>query len=310
MKPSWRLDRVLPTGLALAVVLACVWTSSAAQGPPFTLLLGEADLPLWDPVVTSNAHVSISAGVLVVSGPSGWVLTRERHSDVVLRFEAKADAGSVGGLVIRAVTDPEPPVGYEVQIADGHGRAGVLLHRLRGEERRPVLGPPTSVLTTGDWQSYQVDCRGDVLKVWIGGRQVLNVAGLVQNVGRIGFRVSRGQIAIRKLQMQEHEWTPPDPPPGVISIDSAGVTKPVPHTTVKPRYTSRALEAKAQGDVWLAVIVGTDGQVRDARVYRSLVPDLDREAIAAATRWRFTPARLDGRPVEVQATISMSFTLK
>jgi len=48
------------------------------------------------------------------------------------------------------------------------------------------------------------------------------------------------------------------------------------------------------------------GAVPEARVLRS-VPLLDQAAVDAARQWRFEPAHLNGRPVPVIMTATVSF---
>jgi TonB family protein len=62
--------------------------------------------------------------------------------------------------------------------------------------------------------------------------------------------------------------------------------------------------------VKVEILIGIDGRVAQTRLLRSLHPDLDLEAIAAARRWKFKPALLDGQPVSVTATVELSFRLK
>lgn len=57
-----------------------------------------------------------------------------------------------------------------------------------------------------------------------------------------------------------------------------------------PRYPSDALRAGTSGEVLVEFTVGTDGSVTSARVVRSTPPRVfDREAVAAARRWKFAP---------------------
>jgi protein TonB len=46
------------------------------------------------------------------------------------------------------------------------------------------------------------------------------------------------------------------------------------------------------------------------RVIRSAHPGLGAAALRAVTEWRFTPTELDGKPVPVIMTVSVSFTLR
>lgn len=77
---------------------------------------------------------------------------------------------------------------------------------------------------------------------------------------------------------------------------------------VAPVYPDLAREAQVEGTVQLWALVDLDGSVREVRVRKS-VPLLDEAAVAAVSRWRFTPALNNGRPVRVWVAIPVRFTL-
>jgi TonB family protein len=77
--------------------------------------------------------------------------------------------------------------------------------------------------------------------------------------------------------------------------------------SVPLEYPKEAQALGIEGSVVLEVRVDEAGQVIDARVVRS-IPLLDDAAVAAAKRWRFEPAVIDGRPVPVILTMEMSFS--
>jgi protein TonB len=60
----------------------------------------------------------------------------------------------------------------------------------------------------------------------------------------------------------------------------------------------------------MEVIVARDGRTSQIRVVRSLHPELDEEAVAAVTQWRFEPGRLVGEPVDVLVTIVLDFWIR
>ena len=79
---------------------------------------------------------------------------------------------------------------------------------------------------------------------------------------------------------------------------------------MKPQYTADAKARGVQGTVEVSAIVKADGTVdADVRVIRSLDSDLDQQAIIATRQWTFKPGTKDGRPVDVQVNIEMTFTL-
>ena len=91
-----------------------------------------------------------------------------------------------------------------------------------------------------------------------------------------------------------------------------GVTTPVPINEVKPQYTSEAMRARIQGQVWVECVVQPNGECTGVQVVRSLDQTfgLDREAVKAAEKWRFRPGTRLGQPVPVLVTIELSFALR
>jgi TonB family protein len=100
---------------------------------------------------------------------------------------------------------------------------------------------------------------------------------------------------------------PPPPPPGAVRVGGQ-IKQPAKTKHVAPVYPPIAQSARVQGVVILDVLIGTDGHVVDARVLRS-IPLLNQAAIDAIMQWEFTPTRLNGAPVPVMMTATMSFSL-
>ncbi len=88
-----------------------------------------------------------------------------------------------------------------------------------------------------------------------------------------------------------------------------GVSPPGIVYKVEPEYSEEARRMHFQGTVKLAVVVDAEGKPRDIRVIQPLGLGLDRKAIDAVSKWRFSPGRKDGRPVPVQARIEVNFRL-
>ncbi len=76
-----------------------------------------------------------------------------------------------------------------------------------------------------------------------------------------------------------------------------------------PVYPAIAIAARVQGIVIVQATIGTDGQVVDATVLRS-IPLLDQAALDAVRQWRYTATRLNGQPVAVVMTVTVNFTLR
>jgi TonB family protein len=91
-----------------------------------------------------------------------------------------------------------------------------------------------------------------------------------------------------------------------------GVTLPHAIHEQKPQYTREAMAAGIQGTVMMSLVVRSDGTVGPVEVTRSLdkTYGLDESAVAAARQWRFEPGRKDGKPVAVEVTLELTFTLR
>src|SRR5215469_16059821 len=73
--------------------------------------------------------------------------------------------------------------------------------------------------------------------------------------------------------------------------------------TEKPKMPKNGLK----GVVPIRCVVGSDGRVRNAEVARSLSPQNDASALEVIYKWRFEPAKKDGKPVAVKATVEVVF---
>ena len=76
------------------------------------------------------------------------------------------------------------------------------------------------------------------------------------------------------------------------------------------KYPASAVKAKKQGRVIVSFVIQKDGSVTNARIVRSVDPELDAEAlriVKAMPNW--TPGTQDGKPVNVRYTIPVVFSL-
>ncbi len=76
------------------------------------------------------------------------------------------------------------------------------------------------------------------------------------------------------------------------------------------KYPVRAQEAGVQGRVYIEFIIERDGSITDAKVIRSVHPDLDKEALRVVNsmpKWK--PGMQRDKAVRVKFTIPISFRL-
>ena len=90
---------------------------------------------------------------------------------------------------------------------------------------------------------------------------------------------------------------------------TAEVKQPKLSKKVEPPYPEVARRAKIEGVVILEAVITKTGGVEEVKVIRALHPVLDQAAINAVKQWKYEPAVLNGRPVKVYFTVTVTFRL-
>lgn len=75
---------------------------------------------------------------------------------------------------------------------------------------------------------------------------------------------------------------------------------------VNPVYPESVWQSRQPGAIMLDAVIGADGSVIQARPLSGPSP-LASAAVEAVRWWRFQPYRMDGRPVEVETTLTVNF---
>jgi TonB family protein len=107
----------------------------------------------------------------------------------------------------------------------------------------------------------------------------------------------------------------PVPPAGsrieesAIYRAGADVESPVLITRVEPDYPEDIRRAGLEGVVVLEAVITESGCVRAVSVVKGVAPPLDFQSARAVSQWRYRPARLEGRPVRVYLTVTVTFRL-
>ena len=105
------------------------------------------------------------------------------------------------------------------------------------------------------------------------------------------------------------DFDPADETPPSTDVGHGDIREPRKVKDAKPIYPADAQSAHAQGTVLIEATLGKSGCVRQASVARSVYPSLDVSALQAVQQWRFAPAFLNGKPVEVLMTVTVNFML-
>lgn len=105
---------------------------------------------------------------------------------------------------------------------------------------------------------------------------------------------------------------PPAPTPQPApSVESVGDLSSKMVSATPPTYPTESRRKHEQGTVVLMVLLSMDGSVADIVVSKSSgFARLDRAALAAVRRWRWSPTRRGGNPVMVRGLVEIPFVLK
>jgi periplasmic protein TonB len=102
---------------------------------------------------------------------------------------------------------------------------------------------------------------------------------------------------------------PPPPKATPARIKQGGnVTAASIITQTRPVYPPLARQARIQGSVVLHAIIDKEGRVAQLEVVTGH-PLLVQAALDAVKQWRYKPTQLNGDPVEVDTTITVTFTM-
>lgn len=158
----------------------------------------------------------VSAGVLVVREPEGWLKSTERYADFELATEFRFmtdDADS--GIFVRARGERDfvrgwPNESYQVQLRNPLGPSpyvpvgGLFRHGMaHGETHydeplaRQVSRP------TGEWQTIIVRVEGTKLAVMLNDVRVLTAGTILNRPGYIGLQGETGVLEFRSLALSE-----------------------------------------------------------------------------------------------------------
>ena len=114
---------------------------------------------------------------------------------------------------------------------------------------------------------------------------------------------SAAQIAsIMAVQAVQGDTT--RPPADFVDVDK----EPVLVVKKEPAYPELAKRAGIEGKVWVKIWVDKTGMPRDVVVLKSDAEILNAAALAAARQFRFTPAYIKDRPVDVWVSVPFRFT--
>jgi periplasmic protein TonB len=99
------------------------------------------------------------------------------------------------------------------------------------------------------------------------------------------------------------------PPPAASDEEvfqvGQGVTAPKVLRQVQPEHPAKGF--RISGVVLIGMVVSSTGEPKEVHVVKSLDKDIDQSAVDAVMKWRFDPAKKDGKPVAVRVSVEIRF---
>ncbi|HKB01550.1 MAG TPA: DUF1080 domain-containing protein [Gemmataceae bacterium] len=207
-----------------AVWLCCVAPGSgAAADDEFRPLFNGKDLSGWtgfmkDAAADPTKTFLVQDGMLRVTGkPNGYLATKEVLGDYVLRVKWRWAPGSKGGnsgvLLHLAAEDKVWPRSIEAQLKAGDAGDIWLIdgpkieidearhsktsprryHRLPvGDVEKPV----------GEWNQYEITCRGDAIEIRVNGKLVNEAKKSELTRGRIALQSEGAEVHFKDIEFK------------------------------------------------------------------------------------------------------------
>ena len=113
-------------------------------------------------------------------------------------------------------------------------------------------------------------------------------------------------LSTQALQWAVAQMSVPSRPDPSHTVQSPPV---VVYRGYDPPYTEEARAAGLEGTVQVSFVIGEDGVPQNLHVISPLGRGLDEKAMESVSQWRFQPVVVNGRPIQVGSTISVTFSL-
>ena len=124
--------------------------------------------------------------------------------------------------------------------------------------------------------------------------------------------VPEQQITVPQVEIQVPDDPAQNAPVAVATPNTGGESRPLHATSrIEPIYPPSERRASHEGVVRLQVQVDESGRVLDVQVTQSSgFPALDKSAVDAVKRWRFSPKMENGQAQGTVGSVAVTFQLK
>jgi hypothetical protein len=170
-------------------------------------LFNGQDLSGWDGAEgPADACWSVLEGALVCSGEKGtWLRSTREYDDFNLRLDYQLAPGGNSGVYVRVPAngahhrdhDSQPPAGFEVQVLDDADRQyGSLKDFQYSASIYDICGAqPRVSRPAGEWNSLEINCRGQQVMTVHNGRIVTKVSETTHPL--LALRSTKGYLGLQ-----------------------------------------------------------------------------------------------------------------
>lgn len=251
------------------------------------------------------------------------IIHRKESGGPFRHFERTLGTALLYPLPARSLSDSGRTILDLKMMGEGKARLACVTASFQWEQNGVLKAPPSAVP-----QYYCFDPPTMALLMTYRNTITTEYSHIVKTQGRYLARqiaVHIGKQEVFSASVDVIEDTDPSAPELAPSADSLVVQEAVsqpeedqPLDNVKigslvkktqPVYPIVARSAHEQGTVVLAATIGTEGKIHDLEVLESPSPMLRDSAVDAVKRWEYSPYLLNGKPVEVETIVKVTFSL-
>jgi TonB family protein len=230
------------------------------------------------------------------------------------KFRLKADGVKEGESCLKIVPIDGPGGGHPDEVVpDGAGQPGqpsepglfpMYCFETRTQALRSVYSFERVLTQYSNVQQTQGRYLARSVTFLEGDKKLLTAK--VEKVERIGF--ANPALHPPRTAMRTEVFVSRD-----VSLKDANLkmeeTQLMHTRKTEPVYPEEARKAGIEGKVELVAMIGTDGKIHDLQVVSAPAASLAAASFAAVSQWEYRPYFQNDRPVPVQTTITVTFSI-
>ena len=168
----------------------------------FVALFDGKSLDGWE--IMNGGKFVVEEGVIKLNGGRGWLRRESEYADFVLKAEVRwKKPKQDSGFFLRATKEGSnwPSRRYEVQCENSSRVCRIF----GAAHKRDIELCEKLLKDVGEWQTYEITCKGMRCAVKFNGKVVATSDGFKEPKGYIGLQGEGGLLEFRHLRIKETE---------------------------------------------------------------------------------------------------------